>query len=825
MEKGSPLEKYKGKVRARNWAEFANKVMQSQELTPSLHKPSPTNFSPSEPDVVVTYTGKTGRPVEVAKACRPLSAIRLAGPGSRRNDVKLSYYHGNPGPESEKTFSLAQLELLERIGALVKSDTPYYPPSIEEVEYFVRGEPDLLYDQHYSAPTALDKSSENVGMRQTVKDFGLSAYRSSLHLTSREECVVLLDWLGKMQARYANDRQLRDHRDRGLRNLELILSFCIGETVRMSKVECADRAEVLLQAWRSAVGLIKSLEGHMLDLQRKTIRMWKEKFDAVKEQMENALSAEQSAHKDLAERIRRLEAEARVKDVRLHAVEEDAESYRGRAEALSGVLDHISARGISETKERNKRQKRMMAKTFRELRKDRLASTQRAYDNTMNEEEEDTDSLQNPRLQNSNIREPYNVGADAASRICPIPEAKKTNTTAAAQTEDSHREAGVNTESPADVTVGPRSAEPVAVVEDTISAPPDQDSKIAKADPTSNASAAPEDVAVGAKDPDQPLVEAEKVPALDQTSNHSLDEAIDAKSEDYRQLLTTIMEKSGPTLRNQIHQSTIRLFKGAPLSELVAAVSASCADVSSQNVEESSPTAEMLPAQRKQPMPSSFSKAVRDGESLASPRVGAEETPRGTEPDASPNAAALEDPQSELPKRLMAAMSMMSDKISALGTDEYGEWLLDITKDSDLVRKITQNGHLLTLLLRNLYKKKGEPAESDVRLYDMQTQTETVFTADTLKQTVRIHGGHLVTDCAIQAALDEPVPTIPHTPMTGRNARQPYVYNEKRQLQSSAFTVAQPFNIGGRSGLALGTSDATHPGQVFLATFVERVGT
>jgi len=99
-------------------------------------------------------------------------------------------------------------------------------------------------------------------------------------------------------------------------------------------------------------------------------------------------------------------------------------------------------------------------------------------------------------------------------------------------------------------------------------------------------------------------------------------------------------------------------------------------------------------------------------------------------------AVKLEEPIVQLPKKLMAAMNDMTDSISNLETDQYGEWILDMNKDNDLVKRIKNNGHMLTLLLRNLYKKKEQPvivsSENDIRLFDNETQTELVFDAVTL---------------------------------------------------------------------------------------------
>ena len=100
--------------------------------------------------------------------------------------------------------------------------------------------------------------------------------------------------------------------------------------------------------------------------------------------------------------------------------------------------------------------------------------------------------------------------------------------------------------------------------------------------------------------------------------------------------------------------------------------------------------------------------------------------------------ANLDDVETELPKRLMATMDKMTESIQNLETNEYGEWLLDITKDDELVRRIMKNGRLLSLLLENLFRKKdaSKAKSKDILLNDMMTQTEAIYTAETLQKAI-----------------------------------------------------------------------------------------
>eukprot|EP01022_Parablepharisma_sp_SALTPOND_P019761 TRINITY_DN3417_c0_g2_i1.p2 TRINITY_DN3417_c0_g2~~TRINITY_DN3417_c0_g2_i1.p2 ORF type:complete len:492 (-),score=63.47 TRINITY_DN3417_c0_g2_i1:1740-3215(-) len=178
----------------------------------------------------------------------------------------------------------------------------------------------------------------------------------------------------------------------------------------------------------------------------------------------------------------------------------------------------------------------------------------------------------------------------------------------------------------------------------------------------------------------------------------------------------------------------------------------------------------------------------------------------------------MEDPTTEFPKKLVAAMNNMTDDLSLLNKNEYGEWLLDITKDSDLVRRIIKNGHFLTLLLRYLYKPgKGRTIPGSL-LYDMGTQTEIVHSKESWRKLVgegvRIIGGRAYMDKFCQTV------TLQHVPCGTSTNSKDYVYNEKSQLPSASFTIVKPFAIG-----KIPPSVRTHPGNYFARIFVEKLGT
>ena len=331
------------------------------------------------------YIGRKGEMIEVTRVKRPLSAIRASGGESTKGKLKIKYEGEQDkfvpfqtelgkaetvtnGVAKAQDFSADQVELLEKIGALVKCKAAYYPPTIEEVEYFVKNAPELLYDQHYSNTLKLEKIDNKIS--QEIQDFGLSAYRNNLQLTAREECVVLLDWFQKMKGRYSSLHQQQSHKDLALRNQELILSFCVGELIRISKIECMDRGLLLQRIWEEVVGILKNLELQMVSSQRQITRIWKAKFDEMKTGLEKELTETREKLENALSSVKQLSADVKSKDEHLKHMTAECASYKDRGIALSSILDHMVVKNVAETKKYNKGQKKLMSATLLKIRKD-----------------------------------------------------------------------------------------------------------------------------------------------------------------------------------------------------------------------------------------------------------------------------------------------------------------------------------------------------------------------------------------------------------------------------------------------------------------------
>lgn len=183
----------------------------------------------------------------------------------------------------------------------------------------------------------------------------------------------------------------------------------------------------------------------------------------------------------------------------------------------------------------------------------------------------------------------------------------------------------------------------------------------------------------------------------------------------------------------------------------------------------------------------------------------------------------MDNPKTDLPRKLLAAMSSMSDSLTSLQKDEYGEWLLDITKDSDLVQRILKNGHLLTLLLRNLYRpKKGTIDKNGTGfLYDMGIQTEEILSVDYLKSQLKdgeiIFNGKICKEKFVQTAISQARDDTP----CGPGISSSYIYDEKKQLGSMPLTVIKPFVLGKLKRMQ---KIINHPGHHFITLFREKFG-
>ena len=128
------------------------------------------------------------------------------------------------------------------------------------------------------------------------------------------------------------------------------------------------------------------------------------------------------------------------------------------------------------------------------------------------------------------------------------------------------------------------------------------------------------------------------------------------------------------------------------------------------------------------------------------------------EPNADMENLIMNDIKHELGKKLVSIMNYMIENISDLDKDNNGDWILDPNEDNEIIRSIIKNGHLLTILLRNLYKKKGiNNTDNDILLNDMFTQTNPLLIKNSdikiLEDNVKSYNGKLWRDEEVQVIM------------------------------------------------------------------------
>ncbi len=265
-------------------------------------------------------------------------------------------------------LGLDQLTLLESIGALTKCKSTYYPPTIEEVEFFVKT---LLAQAHALHITCgLTLSPVEAKVTTDVQYLGLSAYRNNLHLTDREECVVLMDWFGKMRHQYTGERL---GFFRSSRNLQLLLSFCITEIVRMNKLECSERALLIQLVWEQGLELAKTLENKVVDTKTNIESLWRKKYGEFRDSSSGTISSLRIQLASAEKAEERFNEENARQARKIEELERTLADYKDRYQALSAIVDHVLASNVADLKKFNKKQKRLMLATLKRLQKDRMA--------------------------------------------------------------------------------------------------------------------------------------------------------------------------------------------------------------------------------------------------------------------------------------------------------------------------------------------------------------------------------------------------------------------------------------------------------------------
>lgn len=317
-----------------------------------------------------SYKGTT---LDAERVKRPLSQSRPSEPNLKQNGIKIKFkedsledsqmtskdFKKNQNDNSGlsgflgKTYykhgdlnvSLDQINLLEILGILVKYNAEYYPDSIQDVEYFVKNQFEGGYLNHYTKGIRIEKIENKV--KEEVKSYGLAAYRNDLHLTEREECIVLMEWLRKMKKKFGSSTYKIDTK---LRNTELLLSFCIGELIRMCKIECNERANALQFVWESMLEFTQALEQRYALSQKETLTKMSDEFENAKTNMENKISQQAEELKQSYATIQTLNETLKPKEAELQTLKISCQDYKDRCMALSGILDHIVSKNVNDLK-------------------------------------------------------------------------------------------------------------------------------------------------------------------------------------------------------------------------------------------------------------------------------------------------------------------------------------------------------------------------------------------------------------------------------------------------------------------------------------------
>jgi len=838
-----------------------------------------------------------------------------------------------------------------------------------------------------------DKVSED------VKDYGLSAYRNNLHLSHREECIVLMDWLSKMKERYYNFNEDKNA-EISFRRLQLLLTFCMGEIIRMSKVECNERAILVQIIWEESIRLTKILEERMIASKNKIDDSWKRKYDEITGGLSTKIKSLNEEIASLKAIIEKEKEENKKLEAKINSGNSVLNESRDRYKALSAIVDHILANNIMDMEKFNKKQKKLMLGKIQQIKRDRAmfkkmfpgnGDAENTFDNlnkfeneleksmagsdkyeqpsdeipeekppkkeppskknegkkeNMNEQEAQTEPMGvedmgiNTEMSGADY-ESYNEqkilslvdapppyeGPPISNIINPISmQAAPQEMVKSAQSTLLMKPAEIPKKSngpiPVNNQASPEKNEPVnyspsnstkkSALAKKQSPVRSRDTSAEKAEisedqPSENNSqisaASTKKIRVRKNKPEVKKEEEEieeeeekidvkktvKKPVIKNTAkednenttrtrntiekrndslkqtinNFPTKEKLDFYNKEIEKLLKHFMDTLMPKDSIQALQKNIMdLISGSSLDSIILhspriTVFSTLSPTSAknnfnQNDDTKSPANKYPSKLEKNELPiipnlndiknsncakESPKASQIDNNNISPSKDEAKLNLKDLSPTdrfnentiKSENAGetAMDDTKRELPKKLIAVMNSMTDNITNLETDEYGEWLLDITKDDDLVKRIIKNGHLLTLLLRHLYKKKGiVDNDKDIRLHDMNTQTETVFTAmeleKTLSEGIKEYSGKVWMDKETQTDFINTTDSKPRpvTPMSLK-ANKVYVYDEKRQLQSTTVTVARPFILGKYT-----TNHSVaieHPSKAFVNVLIEKL--
>lgn len=383
-------------MNAKNWSDFANKLMQQNKINYKIDpKPEHTEsiaFKSKQGDVIDAVRIKSpighhrqftenkaiqlkfgeslgnscsciepdAQSKQMSKQGRSNSIIITEEPDQSQNSKQIS---------SLTNLALDHVGLLESLGYLVKYKSSYYPPTIQEVEFFVKSQFESLYKLHINFNLQIKFSEENIC--KDVQYLGLSAYRNNLHLSEREECVVLIGWLKDMKNIYSNEKLLQENSFVAYRDLELLLSFCISEIMRMNKIQCNERALLVHIVWEQSIILMKELEQKLCNIHSSLEISWNAKMTKTQEKTDLAMKILKEDMNKSSKELKRLSEIKRDQDLQICQLKLELTDFKERGKVLSCIIDHVIAKNIMDLKDYNKKQKKQMTELLRRIKKDR----------------------------------------------------------------------------------------------------------------------------------------------------------------------------------------------------------------------------------------------------------------------------------------------------------------------------------------------------------------------------------------------------------------------------------------------------------------------
>jgi len=781
-------------------------------------------------------------------------------------------------------ITVDHMDLLENLGTFQKLQNEYYPTKMPEIEYFVKTLfPEQIYQNHYDNDNFTDSK-----ISDDVLKYGLQAFRADAKLSEREECEFLIKWINKMIGKNEDN----------FRNKQLILSFTLSEIIRMCRLECNERANILLIVWEEILKMMKKLEKSNNEFEKFVKKDSKLKIQKLKQDYEEKFIKMKQEICEFESKIPKFKEEIQKQNDFIAQLKSRIKELSERCQALSGIIDHLVNKNVEDLRKSAKSSKKNIGivltrlkqfdkmdldailipqeKTFltdeqkiAELEKIKEMSkfvelpiipsseptkneiiTEKPTENLpakIEQKEEKNDTEIKPKKKIAKLKKTFNeyfsqtltqtyeeknTECEENEEFWDFSEPMQFDLICEKQAKLNNSVRNDNSDFESEMTktelnINEKLQEIKEDFNENMGSPASKDNpnknEELKTDNFSgkiNSSSHFKTL----QDNDTPEIANLQMPKeallLDLPTNSSPVDLLENlklpsqpefshSQDEITQLLTSSLQNLNidPLKIKYISSQLFKLFTNAePLSALLT--------------ENNHPEEILLKEQNKKTEPTVLN------------------TPKNIEPHEL-RTSQMEELQTELPKKLMAVMSEMTDNISNLDTDEYGQWLLDLTKDNELTRRILSNGHTLTILLRNLYKTKNKEQDmkkllENVLLYSVSVQTERIFKSAAEFHEIQSLNKEIQTESQEKLSPKMTITKANKNEGTEKQVRIVRKMASSRDVQSSHYGFSSgnskqnsnPHSINfnlfqiGKIQSSLGKA---HPALLFLQTFLEKL--